>query len=257
MCSQLDHPNIIRQIEYGTGQYRKNGKIKRHCNYIVLEIAQGGELFDFIAKSGPLSEDEARYFFCQLLDGLNYCHNYVKISHRDLKPENLLLSESFDLKIADFGFAAPVEGRDGKGFLHTTLGTLGYMAPEILLQVPYVGREIDLFAAAVILFVLVVGHPPFTQASNEDRLYMMICQNRSDLFWKAHSKSRGAGNKLMSDELMNLLICMFQLEPEHRPSLFEVMAHPWMQTKLPDKKVMLKSMTQRDQMIKQALEQGA
>lgn len=129
-----------------------------------MEIAKGGELFDYISNTGALSEDEGRFFFTQLMSGLNYCHNEAGIAHRDLKPENLLLSENFELKIADFGFAAPVEGRDGQGYLYTKLGTHNYMAPEIHLKQGYIGREVDLFASAIILFIMVVGHPPFTSA---------------------------------------------------------------------------------------------
>ena len=73
------------------------------------------------------------------MEGLDYCHRNG-VTHRDLKPENLLLDSNFDLKIADFGFAAPVEGRDGSGYLTTYRGTQSYMAPEIILGLPYKGR---------------------------------------------------------------------------------------------------------------------
>lgn len=105
----------------------------------MLEIAQGGELFDFIANSGKFTEPEARYFFKQFMSGLDYCHTN-QIAHRDLKPENLLIDKDYNLKIADFGFAGPIEGRDGQGYLHTKLGTLNYMAPEIHLEAPYQGK---------------------------------------------------------------------------------------------------------------------
>jgi serine/threonine protein kinase len=119
-----------------------------------LEICGGGELFDFIAISGAFKEPLARYFFKQFMEGLDYCHSNG-VAHRDLKPENILLDYNYILKIADFGFAAPVEGRDGSGYLKTKLGTMNYMAPEIHLKQPYMGKQVDLFASAIILFIMV------------------------------------------------------------------------------------------------------
>jgi len=98
-----------------------------------LEIAQGGELFDFIALSGNFDEPTARYYFKQFIEGLKYCHD-KGVAHRDLKTENILLDHEYNLKIADFGFAGPIEGRDGKGYLKTELGTHNYIAPEIHLS---------------------------------------------------------------------------------------------------------------------------
>jgi len=95
-----------------------------------------------------------------MLQVLHYVHS-KGVAHRDLKPENILLDRKLNVKIADFGFAAPIQGRDGSGFLKTQLGTQAYMAPEILLKEPYQGHVVDLFALGIILFILYSGHPPF------------------------------------------------------------------------------------------------
>jgi serine/threonine protein kinase len=88
-----------------------------------------------------------------LIEGLDYVHQ-KGVTHRDLKPENVLFDQVFNLKIADFGFAAPIAGRDGSGQLKTKLGTESYMAPEIHARKPYNGASIDLFASAIILFIM-------------------------------------------------------------------------------------------------------
>jgi serine/threonine protein kinase len=85
---------------------------------IVLELAPGGELFDFVSNTGRFEERIAWFYFKQLIQGLEYIHK-SGITHRDLKPENLLFDQFFNLKIADFGFAAPVSGRDGSGLCRT------------------------------------------------------------------------------------------------------------------------------------------
>lgn len=130
---KLKHVNIIDQIERGNGVYKKDSGKEKNIDFIVLELAEGGEVFDFVAISGRFEGPLARYYFKQFMEGLAYCHQQG-ITHRDLKPENLLLDHEFIMKIADFGFAGPIAGRDGLGNLRTKLGTLNYMAPEIHLK---------------------------------------------------------------------------------------------------------------------------
>lgn len=128
---------------------------------IVLELALGGELFEYVSRTGRYSEGVARYFFKQLLSGLEYMHTH-NICHRDLKPENVLYDSNYNLRIADFGFAKKMDG----GLTKTVLGTESYMAPEIHMKQPYSGTSVDLFAAAIITFITFAGTPPFTKASS-------------------------------------------------------------------------------------------
>ena len=250
---QLKHKHVINQIEYGTGVYAKEGKQNREVSYIVLELALGGELFDYIANSGRFEEKLARYFFRQFLEGLDYCHQNG-VAHRDLKPENLLLCHNFNLKIADFGFAAPIEGKDASGNLYSKLGTLNYMAPEIHLKQPYQGRSVDLFAAAIILFIMVSAHPPFSAAEPNDPFYRCIAASRADIFWRTHCKSKENGEKFFSEEFKDIVQAMLQLDPAHRPSIPEVLAHPWMQGEVPSYEEVLAEFTEREQRVKEAME---
>jgi len=124
-----------------------------------MEYVRGGELFAYVALR-PLNPCICRFYFKQILRVINYVHSNLVV-HRDLKPENILIDEHFNIKIVDFGFSAPLSGRDGGGALMTQLGTQGYMAPEILDGLPYQGQVVDLFALGVILFIMHSGHPPF------------------------------------------------------------------------------------------------
>jgi len=158
------------------------------------------------------------------MDGLDYVHS-KGVTHRDLKPENVLYDQFFNLKIADFGFAAPIEGRDGSGTLKTKLGTESYMAPEIHMKKPYNGASVDLFACGIILFIMTTQHPPFTRAEPSDPFYRLLCANRDDLFWKAHSKNKPEG--FFSEEFKDLITRMLSFDPSHRLSMEDVKAHPW------------------------------
>ena len=238
--------NIIQILECGQGVYEKTSGVKKNISYIVTEIAQGGELFDFIAITGKFSEPVARHFFKEYLAGLDHCHR-AGLSHRDLKPENLMLDHMFNVKLVDFGFAAPVEGKDGSGWLTTPLGTPNFMAPEIHLRKPYQGRSVDIFASAIILFIMVAQHPPFTSAEPTDAFYKCLAANRADIFWKTHVSRKKADEKdcFMSESLKDLIVSMLQLDPAHRPTMSEIMAHPWMRGDTPSKEEVIAELMHR------------
>lgn len=101
--------------------------------FMALELAEGGELFDYIFQTGRLDEKIARYYFLQLLDAFEYIHN-KGISHCDVKLQNILLDHQFNLKLADFGFSS-------KQPTNTTYkGSGEYMAPEIHIEQGYHGQ---------------------------------------------------------------------------------------------------------------------
>ncbi|XP_021889567.1 CBL-interacting serine/threonine-protein kinase 9 isoform X2 [Carica papaya] len=159
----IKHPNVIKIIEV----LASKTKI-----YIVLEFVDGGELFDKIAKHGKLKEEEARRYFQQLIDAVDYCHSRG-VYHRDLKPENLLLDKFGVLKVSDFGLSALSQQVREDGLLHTACGTPNYVAPEVLTDKGYDGISSDIWSCGVILFVLTAGYLPFDE-QNLMALYRKI-----------------------------------------------------------------------------------
>ncbi|KAL4333003.1 hypothetical protein GQ457_07G036260 [Hibiscus cannabinus] len=159
----IQHPNVVRLYEV------MGSKTKI---FIVLEFVTGGELFDKIVNNGRMREDEARRYFHQLINAVDYCHSRG-VYHRDLKPENLLLDAYGNLKISDFGLSALSKQVRDDGLLHTTCGTPNYVAPEVLDDGGYDGATADLWSCGVILFVLLAGYLPFDD-SNLMSLYKKI-----------------------------------------------------------------------------------
>jgi serine/threonine protein kinase len=125
------------------------------------------------------------------MNAVHYMHERG-IAHRDIKPENILLTENYTLKLADFGFATPLIGKDKSGVLHTKLGTEGYMAPEIQTK-NYEGAKADIFSCGVILFIMYTASPPFERSVPGDPYYKLIKDKNHTAFWNFHSKRRPAG----------------------------------------------------------------
>lgn len=205
----VKHTNIVECFSFKANamKIKKDG---RHIpiSYIAMELVDGGELFDFVAIA-PFRPEICRFYFRQMLQALHYSHSQG-FAHRDLKPENILIDKNCNAKIADFGFSAPIEGRDGSGFLHTALGTQCYMAPEIHRKQPYQGHVVDLFALGIILFILYAGHPPFSVAMPQDPHYKLLATNRADLFWKTHAARKTEG--FFTESFKDLITNMLQLQ---------------------------------------------
>jgi serine/threonine protein kinase len=101
------------------------------------------------------------------------------------------------------------------------------MAPEIHARKPYNGASVDLFATGIILFIMFTQHPPFTRAEPSDPFYRLLCANRADLFWKAHSKNKPNGADFFSEDFKNLMTSMLAYDPAQRPTMEDIRAHPW------------------------------
>ena len=122
-------------------------------NYIVSEYASEGDLINLMMETDHFSTTRCRYFFRQMIEAVSFMHK-AGVVHRDIKPDNIVLDQNMHIKLIDFGLAAPIEGHDGSGMLHTSCGTLKYMAPEQHLLRPYAGEKVDVFALGVTLFMM-------------------------------------------------------------------------------------------------------
>ncbi|TDG39139.1 hypothetical protein AWZ03_014439 [Drosophila navojoa] len=144
-------------------------------NYDIKEElgnVTGGELFEDIVAREFYSEADASHCIQQILESVNHCHQNGVV-HRDLKPENLLLASKAKgaaVKLADFGLAIEVQGDHQAWFGFA--GTPGYLSPEVLKKEPY-GKSVDIWACGVILYILLVGYPPFWD-EDQHRLYSQI-----------------------------------------------------------------------------------
>jgi calcium/calmodulin-dependent protein kinase I len=154
ILNQLDHPNVVRLVEiFDEGE----------VIYLVMELMEGGELFDRIVEKESYSEKMAADTIKPIVDAIRYCHE-LGIVHRDLKPENLLYEttqEHSNIKISDFGLARFVNGE----YATTACGTPGYIAPEVIQGNGY-GQEVDYWSIGIILYVMLSGFPPFYNENN-------------------------------------------------------------------------------------------
>jgi serine/threonine protein kinase len=178
-------------------------------------VGSAGDLFDKLNNFGPMSEEEARRYFLQLVDVVNFMHvrGYI---HRDIKPENILVDEAGNLILTDFGFARQY---DYKQRLDEWVGTLQYTSPEIVSQTPYVGPEVDVWACGTVLLAMLTARVPFS-AQKESQVVRKI--KAGD--FSAAIVSSGAN---LSPEVMQLLRHMLEPNVNKRATMEDVLAHPW------------------------------
>eukprot|EP00933_Yihiella_yeosuensis_P071581 TRINITY_DN7978_c0_g5_i1.p1 TRINITY_DN7978_c0_g5~~TRINITY_DN7978_c0_g5_i1.p1 ORF type:complete len:825 (+),score=159.10 TRINITY_DN7978_c0_g5_i1:186-2660(+) len=178
--------------------------------YLIMEFCPGGELFDHIVANGRVREREACKFFHQIIAGVEQIHR-MNVVHRDLKPENLLLDDSKNIKIVDFGLSNTFQ--DGQ-LLKTACGSPCYAAPEMVAGQRYVPSRCDVWSCGVILFALVCGYLPF-----ED-------QNTAALYRKILNADYQAP-KFITDSVRDLIARMLNTDPEQRFTIPKIRIHAW------------------------------
>lgn len=212
ILERLDHCGIVRleQVFYAEGKV-----------LMVLEYLPGGDLFDGLVSRPFYSEKDACACVRQVILALNYLST-KRIIHRDLKPENLLLAErpSGDrppvIKLTDFGIARAIE--DGRQAIECHgSGSPMYLAPETILEKP-VNSAVDMWACGVILYLLLVGYPPFWNEKVEFLLLSILQGNYSfpSPYWDA-----------VSESAKDLITKMLAVNPDERMSASEALRHEW------------------------------
>uniref|UniRef100_A0A8C4SGU5 calcium/calmodulin-dependent protein kinase n=1 Tax=Erpetoichthys calabaricus TaxID=27687 RepID=A0A8C4SGU5_ERPCA len=208
ICRLLKHPNIVRLHD----SISEEG-----FHYLVFDLVTGGELFEDIVAREYYSEADASHCIHQILESVNHIHQH-DIVHRDLKPENLLLASKLKgaaVKLADFGLAIEVQGEQQAWFGFA--GTPGYLSPEVLRKDPY-GKPVDIWACGVILYILLVGYPPFWD-EDQHKLYQQIKAGAYDFpspEWDT-----------VTPEAKNLINQMLTINPAKRITADQALKHPW------------------------------
>ncbi|KAK6144044.1 hypothetical protein DH2020_020864 [Rehmannia glutinosa] len=202
------HPNIVTLKD----TYEDDSAV-----HIVMELCEGGELFDRIVARGHYTERAAAFVMKTIVEVVQMCHRHG-VMHRDLKPENFLFAnkkETSPLKAIDFGLS--VFFKPGERF-NEIVGSPYYMAPEVLKR--NYGPEIDVWSAGVILYILLCGVPPFW-AETEQGVAQAIIKSVIDF-------KRDPWPKI-SDNAKDLVRKMLDPDPSRRLTAHQVLEHPWLQ----------------------------
>ncbi|KAG2059255.1 Pkinase-domain-containing protein [Suillus hirtellus] len=198
---QLHHPHVTQMYEVIATE--------SHI-WIVTELCCGGELFDYLAEKGRLSERESSIIFGQLALAVAYLHE-KGIVHRDLKLENVLLDERCRVKLGDFGFTREY---DRGVYMETFCGTTGYAAPEMLQGKRYLGPEVDVWSMGVILYCLLTGTLPFDDDDEAVMKEKVIKGKYEDPEW-------------LSTDARDLVRNILEVDPAKRLTIPQILASPW------------------------------
>ena len=202
ILNKIHHPNIVKLF----CTIETDRQI-----FIIMEYIKGNELFQYILVRKKLEEEEAFYFFIQIINCIDYLHK-VKIAHRDLKAENIIIEQGKkEIKLIDFGLSNIYE--DGQ-FLSTPCGSPFYAAPEMLEGKSYKGSTVDIWSAGIVLYYMLCGHFPFEDSSN-DQLYKKICKGKFEI------------PKFLSKNAKDLISKILVVNIQRRINIKDIKKHPW------------------------------
>ncbi|KAB0799084.1 hypothetical protein PPYR_06964 [Photinus pyralis] len=207
---KLNHPHIIHV----------HSIFQRKTKYFIfMRFAEHGDLLEFILKKGSISEPQARVWIRQLALALQYLHD-MEIAHRDLKCENALITNNYNLKLADFGFARYIVDCNGKNIpSETYCGSLSYAAPEILRGMPYHPKIADLWSLGVILYIMLNKAMPFDD-TNIKRLY----EQQSNKRWRFRAKFVD----VLSDQVKKLAAHLLEPDIAKRWRVEQILNSDWL-----------------------------
>lgn len=204
MKKAASHPNILHL--YDVFQTKRN-------IFLVMELAEGGEVFDHIVKYGEYSERDASVIARKIVEAVQFLHAQG-IAHRDLKPQNLLCAsdDPTDIRIADFGLSKVFNQAT---MMQTCCGSPEYVAPEILMCVSY-DQSVDMWSIGIIIYILLTGCFPFW-SENVQTLYQKIM----------NGAYRWPTKPAVSDSAKDLVRRLLEKDPKKRMTATECLTHPW------------------------------
>ncbi|CAI5995608.1 unnamed protein product [Closterium sp. NIES-65] len=228
MAALPPHPHVVRLASVHEDARRV---------HLVMDLCDGGDLFDLVARAGRLPERCAAAVLAQAASAVAWCHAHG-VLHLDVKPENLLLAglsaaplladaqsaeaalAHVSVKLADFGQAVAVGARSrARGLAGSSL----YMAPEVVCGREY-DSAADMWSVGVVLYVMLAGYVPF-YGPDLPRVFLAICRGHPDLTGEAWEG--------VSDEAKQLVRSLLSVDPAARPSACDLLSHPWLTAHVP------------------------
>ena len=211
IMKNMDHPYVVKCYEAIETQSQV---------FLILELMEGGELFDKIVEMGSFTETDAADLTKKILGALNYMHERG-IIHRDLKPENMLLAKKGDIsavKLTDFGLSKMIDAQSS--LMKTPCGTPAYVAPEVIAHKNGgYDKQVDVWSMGVIVYILLCGFPPF-YAENDAKLYGKVKRGEYQFlkpYWDA-----------ISDDAKAFVRSMLIVDPAKRATIDQLLVHPWL-----------------------------